>query len=146
MLTRKKMYSNQLRSVQGMNMTMGQTAMTIENMQMMKDQYNIMKEVSDAQSQMFKTVNMNEFLSLSDKMQDMREDMDDVQEMMMDGMAYDTEMDEDELDRELAEISMNPVPSAAENIPAQPAAQPAQPTAATPAQDMGFNMNDLNSL
>lgn len=63
------MYSNQLRSVQGMNMTMGQTAMTIENMQMMKDQYNIMKEVSDAQSQMFKTVNMNEFLSLSDKMQ-----------------------------------------------------------------------------
>lgn len=117
------MYSNQLRSVQGMNMTMGQTAMTIENMQMMKDQYNIMKEVSDAQSQMFKTVNMNEFLSLSDKMQDMREDMDDVQEMMMDGMTYDTEMDEDELDRELAEISMNPVPSAAENIPAQPAAQ-----------------------
>ena len=81
MLTRKKMYSNQLRSVQGMNMTMGQTAMTIENMQMMKDQYNIMKEVSDAQSQMFKTVNMNEFLRLSDKMQDMREDMDDVQEM-----------------------------------------------------------------
>ena len=140
------MYTNQLRSVQGMNMTMGQTAMTIENMQMMKDQYNIMKEVSDAQSQMFKTVNMNEFLSLSDKMQDMREDMDDVQEMMMDGMAYDTEMDEDELDRELAEISMNPVPSAAENIPAQPTAQPAQPTAATPAQDMGFNMNDLNSL
>lgn len=105
MLTRKKMYSNQLRSVQGMNMTMGQTAMTIENMQMMKDQYNIMKEVSDAQSQMFKTVNMNEFLSLSDKMQDMREDMDDVQEMMMDGMTYDTEMDEDELDRELAETA-----------------------------------------
>lgn len=137
------MYMNQIRSVQGMNLTMGQTAMTIENMQMMKDQYNIMKEVSDAQSQMFKSVNMNEFLSLSDKLQDMREDMDDVQEMMMDGMACDTEMDEDELDRELAEISMNPVPSAASSIPTQPMAQPA---ATNPVQDTGFNLNDLNSL
>ena len=133
-----------MRSVQNMNLTMGQTAMTIENVQMMKDQYNIMKEVSDAQSQMFKTVNMNEFLSLSDKLQDMREDMEDVQDMMMDGMACDTEMDEDELDRELAEISMDPVPSAAQNIPAQPVAP--QPAVAAPAQDTGFNMNDLNSL
>ena len=34
-----------------MNLSMGQTAMTIENMEMMKEQYKVMKEVSDAQSQ-----------------------------------------------------------------------------------------------
>ena len=36
-----------------MNLTMGQTAATIENAQMMKEQYDVMKEVSSAQSQMF---------------------------------------------------------------------------------------------
>ena len=47
------MYLNQLKSVTNMNLTMGQTAATIENAQMMKEQYDVMKEVSSAQSQMF---------------------------------------------------------------------------------------------
>ena len=55
---------------------------------------------------------MNEFMSMNDKMQDMREDMEDVQEMMMDGMAGDTTYDEDELDRELAQIRVDGLPSA----------------------------------
>ena len=132
-----------------MNLSMGQTAMTIENMEMMREQYKVMKEVSDAQSHMFKQVDMNEFMNLSDKLQDMREDMDDVQEMMMDGMVGDTEIDEDELDRELASISVDPMPTPGMSVPGQqvgPAADPIAPVPSMPAQDNAFNLNDLNTL
>ena len=115
-----------------MNLSMGQTAMTIENMEMMKEQYKVMKEVSDAQSQMFKQV-----------------DMDDVQEMMMDGMVGDTEIDEDELDRELASISVEPMPTPGMSVPGQqvgPTADPIAPVPSMPAQDNAFNLNDLNTL
>ena len=47
------MYLNQLKSVTNMNLAIGQTAATIENAQMMKEQFDVMKEVSSAQSQMF---------------------------------------------------------------------------------------------
>ena len=95
---------------------------------------------------------MNEFMSMNDKMQDMREDMEDVQEMMMDGMAGDTTYDEDELDRELAQIRVDGLPSAssvpsaavpASSVPAMPAmsAMPAMPSA------YGSSGNDeLNNL
>ena len=99
---------------------------------------------------------MNEFMSMNDKMQDMREDMEDVQEMMMDGMAGDTTSDEDELDRELAQIRVDGLPSAssvpsavpssavpASSVPAMPAmsAMPAMPSA------YGSSGNDeLNNL
>lgn len=90
-------------------------------------------------------------MSMNDKMQDMREDMQDVQEMMMDGMVGDTTYDEDELDRELAQIRVDGLPSAssvpsavpASTVPAMPAmaAMPAMPSA------YGASGNDeLNNL
>ena len=36
-----------------MNLTMNQTQMTIDSVQMMQEQYNVMKEVSAAQKEMF---------------------------------------------------------------------------------------------
>lgn len=42
-----------------MNLTMNQTQMTIEGLQMMQDQYNVMKEMSSAQSEMFKVPNIS---------------------------------------------------------------------------------------
>ena len=135
------MLEGQLTTVTNMGMTMGQTAMTIENFQMMQDQFNVMKEVSNAQSEMFKvrllsfvndqSVNINEFIDLSDKMQDMRDDMDDVQEMLMDGMNVDVDLDEDELDRELADIQLedfsNPTTAPPISSPQQQGAMPAMP-------------------
>lgn len=44
----------QLQSVSTMSLTVGQTMGTIESLQLMKDQYNMMKEVTSAQSQAFK--------------------------------------------------------------------------------------------
>ena len=44
---------NQLKGVTNMNLTMGQTAATIENAQMMKEQFDVMQEVSSAQNQLF---------------------------------------------------------------------------------------------
>lgn len=42
-----------------MNLTMNQTQMTIDSLQMMQEQYNVMKEVSTAQNEMFKVVIRN---------------------------------------------------------------------------------------
>ena len=44
----------QLQSVSTMSLTVGQTMGTIESMQLMKDQYNMMKEVTAAESEAFK--------------------------------------------------------------------------------------------
>ena len=54
MLKQKQMLMKQLQSVSTMSLTVGQTMGTIESLQLMKDQYNMMKEVTSAQSQAFK--------------------------------------------------------------------------------------------
>ena len=48
------MLMKQLQSVSTMSLTVGQTMGTIESLQLMKDQYNMMKEVTSAQIQAFK--------------------------------------------------------------------------------------------
>ena len=160
LLKQKNMYMKQLQSVSTMNLTVGQTMSTIEGIQLMKDQYDLMKDVSNAQSEMFKvgtcfgvrtqSVNLNDYMALSDKMQDMREDMDDVQEMLMDGMAGDVELDEEELDRELASIQMGALPSSTTATPAQaypvqqqPAAEVPMPMAATTTNNWRDELNNL---
>ena len=72
-------------------------------------------------------------------MQYMREEMDDVQEMMAEAMVGDIDCDEDELDRELAAYAAESMPMAgsAEIAPAAPIAAPA----AMP-ELPAYNMND----
>lgn len=122
-----------------MSMGMSMTMNTIENLQIFQEQYNVMKQVTDAQSAAFGQVDMNKFLDLNDRMQDMREDMDDLNEMIMDSMNLDIDMDEDELDRELASFQAAALPS---SIPSQPASQ-------IPGQAMGQStfpsMSDIDS-
>ena len=69
-------------------------------------------------------MNIDDFVSLSDKMQDMREDMDDVQEMLADAMVGDVDVDEEELERELAMYAADSLPmpnaSMASTVPANP--------------------------
>lgn len=69
----------------------------------------------------------------------MREEMDDVQEMMAEAMVGDIDCDEDELDRELAAYAAESMPMAgsAEIAPAAPIAAPA----AMP-ELPAYNMND----
>lgn len=74
----------------------------------------------------------------------MREDMDDVQEMLADAMVGDIDMDEEELERELAMYATQsmPIPESS-TIDAQPTAQP---TTAMPSLPE-YNLNDdLNRL
>lgn len=133
------MYEGQLKSTTNMSMGMSMTMNTIENLQIFQEQYNVMKQVTDVQSAAFGQVDMNKFLDLNDRMQDMREDMDDLNEMIMDSMNLDIDMDEDELDRELASFQAAALPS---SIPSQPASQ-------IPGQAMGQStfpsMSDIDS-
>lgn len=75
-------------------------------------------------------MNLDDYMNLTDKLQDMQEDMDDVQEMMMDGMTGDIEMDEEELDRELASIKVGDMPEA------NPLPMNSAPATQTPAEAM----------
>ena len=125
-------------------MTVDMTLNTVDNMQMLTEQLNVMQQVTDAQSAAFKSIDLNKFYELNDKMQDMREDMDDLNEMMADSMAIDTTLDEEELDAELAQFQ-------ASALPMNPISQPAavQPTAAQPASVFPITddlTNQLNSL
>ena len=127
-----------------MQMTVDMTLNTVDNMQMLTEQLNVMQQVTDAQSAAFKSIDLNKFYELNDKMQDMREDMDDLNEMMADSMAIDTTLDEEELDAELAQFQASALPM---NPISQPAA--AQPTAAQPASVFPITddlTNQLNSL
>lgn len=85
-------------------------------------------------------MNIDDFISLSDKMQDMREDMDDVQEMMMEAMVGDMDIDEDELDQELAMYAAESMPVAATSM-ANPQPAASVPTAAMP-ELPAYNLND----
>lgn len=129
-----------------MQMNMDMTINTVDNMQMLTEQLNVMQQVTDAQSEAFKSINLNKFYELNDKMQDMREDMEDLNEMMADSMAVDTTLDEDELDAELAQFQASALPM---NPTYQPTAQStaqstAQPTSMFPITD---DLNQqLNSL
>ena len=124
-------------------MTVDMTLNTVDNMQMLTEQLNVMQQVTDAQSAAFKSIDINKFYELNDKMQDMREDMDDLNEMMADSMAIDTTLDEEELDAELAQFQASALPM---NPVAQPTAQyaAAQPASMFPMTD---DLNQqLNSL
>ena len=125
-------------------MTVDMTLNTVDNMQMLTEQLNVMQQVTDAHSAAFKSIDLNKFYELNDKMQDMREDMDDLNEIMADSMAIDTTLDEEELDAELAQFQASALPM---NPISQPAA--AQPTAAQPASVFPITddlTNQLNSL
>ena len=73
----------------------------------------------------------------------MREEMDDVQEMMAEAMVGDIDCDEDELDRELAAYAAESMPMAgsAEIAPAASIAAPIAAPAAMP-ELPAYNMND----
>lgn len=92
-------------------------------------------------------MNIDDYLSLSDQMQDMRDEMDDVQEMMADALVGDMDEDEDELERELAMYATQSMPVAnttnydtASAVPAS-AIPGMQAMPAMPAMPE-FNMND----
>lgn len=78
---------------------------------------------------------------MSDKMQDMREDMDDVQEMLSEAMVGDIEYDEDELDRELAAYAAEDMPVASSSLAPQPVAAPATSGPIMP-ELPAYNLND----
>lgn len=138
------MYEGQLKTTTNMSMGMSMTMNTIENLQMFQEQYNVMKQVTDAQNAAFKQVDMNKFLDLNDRMQDMREDMDDLNEMIVDSMNLDIDMDEEELDRELASFQTAALPN---SIPSQSASQvPGQAMSQSTFPSMSDIDSQLNNL
>ena len=49
-------------------MTVDMTLNTVDNMQMLTEQLNVMQQVTDAQSAAFKSIDLNKFYELNDKM------------------------------------------------------------------------------
>ncbi|CAD8112664.1 unnamed protein product [Paramecium sonneborni] len=102
LLKRKKMLEQQLGQMLNNQMTLDQVAFTKENIQNTLEMAQAMQQVVAVQKEAFKEIDMDKLDDLMDDMEDMKFETDYMNEMM--NRNYGCDIDESELDREMAEI------------------------------------------
>ncbi|CAD8166512.1 unnamed protein product [Paramecium pentaurelia] len=102
LLKRKKMLEQQLGQMLNNQMTLDQVAFTKENIQNTIEMAQAMQQVVAVQKEAFKEIDMDKLDDLMDDMEDMKFETDYMNEMM--NRNYSCDIDESELDREMAEI------------------------------------------
>ncbi|CAD8115775.1 unnamed protein product [Paramecium sonneborni] len=102
LLKRKKMLEQQLGQMLNNQMTLDQVAFTKENIQNTIEMAQAMQQVVAVQKEAFKEIDMDKLDDLMDDMEDMKFETDYMNEMM--NRNYGCDIDESELDREMAEI------------------------------------------
>merc|ERR1711959_598211 len=96
------MYTNQLNNLMDQQFTIDQMAFTKENIQNTIEMGQAMKQAVTTQKQMMKDIDLDELEDLRDDMEDMKYESEEINEMM--NMDFGLDVDEDELDEELAEL------------------------------------------
>ncbi|CAD8202857.1 unnamed protein product [Paramecium octaurelia] len=102
LLKRKKMLEQQLGQMLNNQMTLDQVAFTKENIQNTLEMAQAMQQVVAVQKEAFKEIDMDKLEDLMDDMEDMKFETDYMNDMM--NRNYSCDVDESELDREMAEI------------------------------------------
>ncbi|CAD8205383.1 unnamed protein product [Paramecium octaurelia] len=102
LLKRKKMLEQQLGQMLNNQMTLDQVAFTKENIQNTLEMAQAMQQVVAVQKEAFKEIDMDKLDDLMDDMEDMKFETDYMNDMM--NRNYGCDIDESELDREMAEI------------------------------------------
>ena len=101
-LKKRKMYEQQLTSLEGSSFTL--EGMTIQA-DMMKDQMTVVKSMQQsnvAAKDMMKEMNCDTMFDMALDMQEMKDDMNEMNEMFME--SYQVDVDDGELDAELDEL------------------------------------------
>lgn len=104
-LKKKKLYENQLSSLESSQFTF--ETMKIQS-EMMKDQMNVvktMKETGDAQKSLMNQMNIDSMWDIAMNMREMQDDMEEMNEVFQE--SYKVDVDDDLLDAELDELDFN---------------------------------------
>ena len=104
-LKKKKMYENQLASLESSQFTLENIKMQSD---MMKEQMHVMKSMQDSsniQKNLMKEMNADSMFDIAQDMREMQEDMEEINELFTE--SYKVDVDEGELDAELDELDFN---------------------------------------
>mmetsp|Transcript_50376 Transcript_50376/g.118529 ORF Transcript_50376/g.118529 Transcript_50376/m.118529 type:complete len:224 (-) Transcript_50376:96-767(-) len=142
-LKQKRMYEGQRDQLSGVVWNMEQASFASENVQTAIHVVDAMKSSTAALKTEMQKVHIDDIEDTMDDMADLLEDTNEINEALSRNYALDEEIDETELDDELAaideqlqlesELGETETPSYLvdeEPVPADPAAEPAQPAAA----------------
>lgn len=144
-LKRKKMYEAQRDQLAGQQFNIDQTSFTIESIRDTQTTVAAMKDASKQMKTEFKKMNLNDIEDTVDDLADYMEDMNEVNEMLGRSYAVGDEIDEADLDAELAclddelaeldalDEEPSSVPSGAGGIPTYSRPEATAPVARGPA-------------
>ena len=136
-LKRKKMYESQRDQLAGQAFNVEQTSFAIDSVKDTLTTVDAMKAASKTLKTEFKKVNIDNIEDVQDDLADMMEDMNEVQDALGRSYGIGDDIDEADLDAELAclddELGMDELDADADSTPAylqpaDPGALPEQPT------------------
>jgi len=104
MLKRKKMYEKQRDQLANQGFNIDQQAFMMESMKDTVQTVDSMKVTAKVMKKEFKKIDLDKIEDLQEDIQDLMLDNDEVQEVMGRALGFDQDVDEDELDAELAAL------------------------------------------
>jgi len=137
-LKKKKLYEQQAENNVNHQLKLQEQLIMLEGTKATAETFSALKSGSSAMAQMTKETNIDEVDKTMDDLNEQTDKMRQVQEALGQAVGYAADLDEDELDAELAELDAEDLdedllegeaamPAAAETIPAMPSAPTTAP-------------------
>ena len=103
-LKRKKLYEQQIENLQNHQLKLDEQVITLEGSKTTAETFSALKSSAGAMKQLHKETNIDEVDRVMDDINEQSEKMRQVQEALGQPVGYSADLDEDELDAELAEL------------------------------------------
>jgi len=130
-LKRKKMYEKQRESYMAQSFNLEQTNFTLESLRNTAGQVETMKETAKTLKTQYKSINIDKVQDLQDDLADLMIDSEEIQEVMSRNYGDMDDIDDDELDDELAALDEEEFEAdtgATDELPAYLSSVPTAPT------------------
>ena len=139
-LKKKKLYEQQIENLQNHQLKLDEQVITLEGSKTTAETFSALKSSAGAMKQLHKETNIDEVDRVMDDINEQSEKMRQVQEALGQPVGYSADLDEDELDAELAELEaedleaelgleeeLGPAPVRVAARPAPPPPPPSRP-------------------
>ena len=103
-LKKKKLYEQQIENLQNHQLKLEEQVITLEGSKTTAETFSALKSSAGAMKQLHKETNIDEVDRVMDDINEQSEKMRQVQEALGQPVGYSADLDEDELDAELAEL------------------------------------------
>ena len=130
-LKKKKLYEQQIENLTNHQLKLEEQVITLEESKTTQETFSALKSGAGAMKQIQKETNIDEVDKVMDDINEQGEKMRQVQEALGQPVGYSADLDEDELDAELAELEAEDL-EAELGLDAGPVATTAAPVAARP--------------